>query len=444
MFTVVLEPAAAGNVAPTANAGPDQSGIAAAATVTLDGSGSADSDGTVVGYAWRQISGTTVTLSSTTVQKPTFTAPTNASNSNAVFGLIVTDNLGAQSTEDTVQVGFVGTGGALLGLRGLSSGSADVQASVTLPAGTLSTDVLLMFLDVNNQDTIVDPVGFTRFHQANLGSGAQTLGWKRSASGSDAASAILINWSTPAKWQAHVEALKNASFTLGDIQVATEPSVDATHDAPSLAIAATGAWVVEHAVDKGSPCSTSMTPTGGGLVSRQSLAQAGNGAFAAATGDTNGTVLPVGTYTGGVWSGTILTNNARVVGVVVYPAGGSNQAPISNAGPDQSNVEPFTTVTLTGAASSDPDGTVATYGWTQLSGPSVNLSSSAVMSPSFLAPGILGGATLVFGLTVVDNLGQSSTQDSVVVGVLTATEFLASGGTWKAYRSRPAHGSAWV
>lgn len=89
------------NVAPTANAGTDQS-VAGGATVTLNGTGSSDSDGTIASYAWRQISGTAVTLSSTSVASPTFTAPNTSGT--LVFGLTVTDNSGASSTEDTVTI----------------------------------------------------------------------------------------------------------------------------------------------------------------------------------------------------------------------------------------------------------------------------------------------------------------------------------------------------
>src|SRR5215467_6507558 len=51
------------NILPTANAGSNQTVISGAA-VTLDGSASSDSDGTIASYAWTQTSGTpTVTRS---------------------------------------------------------------------------------------------------------------------------------------------------------------------------------------------------------------------------------------------------------------------------------------------------------------------------------------------------------------------------------------------
>ena len=100
-------PGPSGNVAPTANAGSNQSGISAGATVTLNGSASSDPDGTLAGYTWRLVSKSpagapTPTLSSTSVQRPTYVAPAYSSNITYVWGLTVTDNLGAASTESTV------------------------------------------------------------------------------------------------------------------------------------------------------------------------------------------------------------------------------------------------------------------------------------------------------------------------------------------------------
>jgi chitinase len=45
----------------------------------------------------------------------------------------------------------------------------------------------------------------------------------------------------------------------------------------------------------------------------------------------------------------------------------------ANAGPDPT-VDESTTVTLDGSASTDSDGTIASYSWTQTGGPKVTLS----------------------------------------------------------------------
>ena len=91
------------NARPVARAGPDQT-VNPGASVTLDGSGSSDSDaGDTITYAWTQTSGPTVTLSSVTAQQPTFT-PTAAGA--YVFRLVVNDgreNSAADSVRITVR-----------------------------------------------------------------------------------------------------------------------------------------------------------------------------------------------------------------------------------------------------------------------------------------------------------------------------------------------------
>src|SRR5579872_1806085 len=59
---------------PVAQAGNAQT-VNKRTTVTLDGSGSSDADGHALTYAWSQVGGAAVTLSSASSPKPTFTAP---------------------------------------------------------------------------------------------------------------------------------------------------------------------------------------------------------------------------------------------------------------------------------------------------------------------------------------------------------------------------------
>lgn len=110
----------------------------------------------------------------------------------------------------------------------------------------------------------------------------------------------------------------------------------------------------------------------------------------------------------------------------------SNVAPTANAGPDQT-VDSFATVTLTGAASSDSDGAIASYAWSQVSGTAVTLSGSGA-TRTFTAPANSAGTSLVFGLTVTDNGGATSTQDNMAVTVLPHVEWLMTAGGLVAVR----------
>jgi chitinase len=89
------------NRPPVANAGPDRT-VLHRTSVTLDGRGSSDPDGTVVGYLWSQVSGTAVTLSGANTSVATFMAPKLSPGQTAVlvFELRVTDNNGATATDE--------------------------------------------------------------------------------------------------------------------------------------------------------------------------------------------------------------------------------------------------------------------------------------------------------------------------------------------------------
>ncbi|MBN2517197.1 MAG: hypothetical protein JXC33_14330, partial [Deltaproteobacteria bacterium] len=72
---------------------------------------------------------------------------------------------------------------------------------------------------------------------------------------------------------------------------------------------------------------------------------------------------------------------------------------------------------LNGSNSTDVDNGIASYSWTQTSGPSVTLSDPAYVKPTFVTvPVDLTGETLTFELTVRDNSGLETT-DTVSVTI---------------------------
>ena len=90
------------NLPPTANAGVDQT-VNEGTPVTLDGSSSSDSDGTIASYLWTQAAGTTVTLSDPAVAQPTFTAPNVGTLGESLrFSLTVTDDNGLQASDEVI------------------------------------------------------------------------------------------------------------------------------------------------------------------------------------------------------------------------------------------------------------------------------------------------------------------------------------------------------
>jgi lysophospholipase L1-like esterase len=89
-----------------------------------------------------------------------------------------------------------------------------------------------------------------------------------------------------------------------------------------------------------------------------------------------------------------------------------NNPPVADAGPDAGITLPTNSVTLSGAASTDVDGTI-TYGWRQISGTVVPIPLPAQVETvvTFISAG-----TYRFELTVTDNQGATS-KDSVDITV---------------------------
>ncbi len=283
------------NTAPVANAGPDQT-VERNVLVTLDGSGSSDSDGTVTGYAWTQTGGTGVALSSGSAAMPTFTSPNTAAGENLTFSLVVTDNDGATSNADTVVITVTAN----------SAPTADAGPDQTVGRNVVVT---LDGSASSDADGMVVSYAWT-----------QTGGTGVALSDGTAAMPTFTSPNTPAG--------EDLTFSL----VVTDDAGD-----PSAA-------------------------------------------------DT-----------------VVITITA-------------NQAPTADAGADQT-VSSLETVTLDGSASSDPDGTIASYAWTQTGGAAVTLDETVPSMPTFEAPNVGADEVLTFELVVTDNEGAPSLADTVVITI---------------------------
>jgi hypothetical protein len=151
------------------------------------------------------------------------------------------------------------------------------------------------------------------------------------------------------------------------------------------------------------PFTYSWTQTGGTpvLLSSTSVAEPTFTAPAA-----SGTLSFQLTVSNGMPGGTNTSTTQVNVGAFLPP--------VANAGGDQTKLV-STTVTLDGSGSYDPNGHTDFYTWEQLSGPSVSLSNSHAVSPTFTAPST--PATLVFRLTVDDGPYLGSSFDDVTISV---------------------------
>src|SRR5574343_870501 len=91
-----------------------------------------------------------------------------------------------------------------------------------------------------------------------------------------------------------------------------------------------------------------------------------------------------------------------------------NAAPVANAGTDISITLPTNSTNLNGSASYDPDGSIAQYNWTRISGPgAVTITNSTTATPGVVG---LQAGQHIFELMITDDKGATAT-DRVTVTV---------------------------
>ena len=273
-----------------------------------------------------------------------------------------------------------------------SGGSGSASTSVTVTAPVLPTVTLT-----------ATPPSVTTGSSTNLtwsSTNATTCtasgGWTgtKATSGSEVSAALVANTSftlacTGAGGTASASASVTVTPLLPLITLSANPTTIATGGSSTLS------WITQNA----NSCTASATPANAGWSGGR--ATSGSQSTGALTATTSFTLSCTGA------GGT--AQQTATVSVV------SNSAPIANAGADSAVVS-GSQVTLSGAASSDPDGTIASYAWTQTAGPAVTLSTSG-SNATFTAPTVAVNTVLTFQLIVTDNLGAQSVPDTVNVTV---------------------------
>ncbi|MCD6584607.1 MAG: PKD domain-containing protein, partial [Desulfobacteraceae bacterium] len=126
------------NIDPTAVATANPTSALVNETVTLDGSGSSDTDGTIVSYAWNQTAGTTGTFSDPAIAEPTFTVSAGTAGGEVLtFELTVTDDDGATG-RDTCSVTVINQAPNPPEQTAPLNGSTDVSLMPELITGAYS------------------------------------------------------------------------------------------------------------------------------------------------------------------------------------------------------------------------------------------------------------------------------------------------------------------
>lgn len=114
----------------------------------------------------------------------------------------------------------------------------------------------------------------------------------------------------------------------------------------------------------------------------------------------------------------------------------------ADAGPDQTDLEAFSTAHLDGTAST---GSPTVYQWEALTDGAPELSDPSVAQPTFVVPGLLPGEpnSWTYGLKV-GNASSLTPQDTVTVTALPHNLFVRKGTGWAAVPEKARKSAAWV
>ena len=364
------------NQPPVADAGPDVILVLPNNSVTLTGSGT-DPDGTITKYAWAQVSGP----SSSTISNPS-TPQTTMSNLVAgvyVFKLTVTDNNGATDLNQMQLTVKPGTGNqppvANAGpdvIIVLPTNSVTLNGSGTDPDGTI-TKYAWSKVSGPSAGTINNPAN-PQTTVSNLVSG--TYIFELTVTDNNGATALDQMQLTVQSSTANQPPVANAGPDIILILPANSVTLYGSGTDPDGTITKY-AWTQV----LGPSTSTIGSPT---------------------SPQTTVSNLVEGRY---VFKLTVTDNNGAIdlnqMQLTVKPST-ANQPPVADAGPDIILFLPNNSVTLTGSGT-DPDGTITTYAWTQVLGPSTSVIGSPA-SPQTTISSLVQG-TYVFKLTVTDNNG---------------------------------------
>jgi predicted esterase len=401
-------PPTGGNVAPVANAGNAQTITLPTNSVSLSGSGSYDSDGTITSYVWSQAGG------------PGNASFTNANAANTsvgglvqgtyTFKLTVTDNVGSTNSANvnvTVNAAAapsntppvaVTSGNQTITLPNnsaflLGSGSYDQGGYITNYAwsqesgpSTASITQMNSNLDVKNMVagtyvfklTVTDNGGATNSATATITvTGTATPPPTGGGGGGTAGAPFAVTSGNQT-----ITLPTNSAFLLGS----------GSYDV--------GGYITNYAWSQSSgPNTATITPMGANLDVKNMIA--GTYVFKLTVTDNSG-----------------LTGSANVTitvnGTSTPPptgGGGTAGAPFAVTSANQTITLPANSVFLLGSGSYDVGGWITNYAWSQSSGP--NTATITPMGSNLDVKNMIAG-TYVFKLTVTDNSGLTGSDDVTI------------------------------
>jgi spore coat protein CotH len=375
------------NVPPVANAGANQTIGLAGGSKTLNGSASTDADGSIVSYAWSQVSGPSAVISNQNAATTSVIIPAQASAASYVFRLIVTDNSGASATssvsialQNIAPVANAGTNQTILlpgGNRTLNgSGSSDADGSITTYAWSQISGPTV---DVSNNNAAVASVIIPAQTSATSYVFALVV---TDNDGASATGTVTVSQNSPPLLKTYNQVYFRGTPNGWGTTIMTLVSNYTWETTATFGSTATerfkfdvnGDW----SLNFGDNNADGIADQSGGNIA---ITQ-GAGSYIIRFNDQ--------------------TKRYTVTKIVV------NAPPVANAGGNQTVALSGGNKLLNGSASTDTDGTIVSYAWSQLSGPAVSIANanSAIATASIPA-GV--SAFYQFSLIVTDNSGASST-----------------------------------
>ncbi len=380
---VTVNAAAPANQPPVANAGADKTIQLPVSTVSFTGSGT-DPDGTVASYAWAKISGPTGGAISTPATANTII--TGLIQGIYSYSLTVTDNLGAKDA-DTVLVT-------------VNPAAPPANQPPIAKAGSDQTITLPVNSGVLNGTASSDPDGsITAFLWTKISGPSQfTIGNTNSAS-------TVANNLTAGSYSFQLKVTDNVGATALDTVKITV--IAAPVDQPPVANAGADITITLPTNLTNLVGTASADPDG--TITAYAWSQVSGPGTSSIASSTSASTAVSGLQQGTYLFALKVTDNNGVsdfdsVRVTVNPA--ANVPPIANAGTSKSITLPVNSTNLDGSLSSDPDGSIVSYAWAQISGPSTATLTNGNSALASVANMLAGQYT--FELTVTDNSGAVS------------------------------------
>jgi gliding motility-associated-like protein len=367
------------NQSPVADAGGDVTLILPANSTTITGAAS-DPDGTVASYSWTKTSGPAATISGETT--PTLNL-SNLLEGVYTFQLTVTDDKGSTGS-DVVTVTVNQTN---------SAPAANAGADITINLPTNSTTI-------NGSGTDADGTVTGYAWVQTSGPSTATLAGETTASltASDLGAGTYIFTLTVTDNDG-ATATDEVKVIVNDINLA--PTANAGNGRTITLPTKTASYP------------GSGTDADGTIVGYQ-WTQVSGPATATLTNANTKTLTVVTDVPGTYYFRLTVTDNDGATGYddvrLTVNAAVVNQVPTANAGSNQTITLPVNSINLTGSGT-DPDGTIATYLWTKVSGPAATMTN--VNTPTVSLSALTDGS-YVFRLTVTDNSGATASADVTV------------------------------